>query len=79
MLQQVKQIKRSKGVIFKNCAPFINFKSEINNTEIDNAKDIDIVMPMYNLTEYSNSYSRLSESLWQYYNNEPIDNLVDSE
>ena len=49
MLQQVKQIKRSKDVIFKNCAPFINFKSEINNTEIDNAKDIDIVMPLYNL------------------------------
>ena len=57
----------------------VKCKSEINNTEIDNAKDIDIVVAMYNLTEYSNSYSRLSETLWQYYNNEPIDNLVDSE
>ena len=36
-------------VIFKNCAPFTNCISEINNTQIDNAKDIDIVMPMYNL------------------------------
>ena len=40
--------ERNKGVIFKDCAPFTNCKSEINNTEIDNAKDIDIVMPMYN-------------------------------
>ena len=42
--------ERNKGVIFKNCAPFINCKSEINNTKIHNARDIDIVMPMYNLT-----------------------------
>ena len=41
--------QRNKGVVFKNCAPFTNFKSEIDNTEIDNAKDIDIVMPTYNL------------------------------
>ena len=41
--------ERDKGVSFKNCAPFINCISEINNTQIDNAKDIDIVMPMYNL------------------------------
>ena len=41
--------KRDKGVISKNCAPFINCKTEINNTEIDNAKDIDIVTPMYKL------------------------------
>ena len=42
-----------KGVIFKNCAPFINCKSKLYNTEIDNVKDIDIVMPMYNLIEYN--------------------------
>ena len=41
--------ERSKGVIFKNCTPFINCKSEIRNTEIDKAKYVDIVMPMYNL------------------------------
>ena len=50
--------ERGKGVIFKNCAPFINCKSQINNTEIDNAKDIDIVMPMYNLIEYIDNYSK---------------------
>ena len=53
-----------KGVISKNCTPFINCKSEINNTEIDNAKDIDIAMPMYNLIEYNDNYSKTSESLW---------------
>ena len=43
--------ERDRGVIIKNCTPFINCKSEINNTEIDNTKDINIVMPMYNLIE----------------------------
>ena len=47
---------RKKGVIFKICALFTNCKSEINNTKIDNAKDIDIVIPMYNLIEYSDNY-----------------------
>ena len=41
--------ERDKGAAFKNCAPFTNCVSEINNTQVDNAKDIDIVMPMYNL------------------------------
>ena len=45
--------ERNKGVIFKNRAPFTNCKSEINNTELDNAKDIDIVMPLYNFIKYS--------------------------
>ena len=57
----------NKGVIFKHCAPFINCKSELNNLEINNAKAIDIVMPMYNLVEYFDNYSRTSGSLWQYY------------
>ena len=46
----------NKKVIFKNCAPCINWISEINNTQVDNAKNIDIVMPMYNLIEYSDNY-----------------------
>ena len=50
--------ERNKGVIFKNCAPFINCISEISNTQIDNAKDIDIVMSMYNLIEYSDNYAK---------------------
>ena len=47
----------NKKVIFKNCAPFTNCISKINNTQIDNAEYIDIVMPMYNLIEYSDNYS----------------------
>ena len=71
--------ERDKGVVFKNCAPFTNCISEINNTQVDNAKDIDIVMPMYNLIEYSDNYAKTSGSLWQYYRGEPNNNLADSE
>ena len=56
----------NRKVRFKNCAPFTNCISEINNTQIDNAKDIDIVMPMYNLIEYSDNYAKTTVSLWQY-------------
>ena len=47
--------------------------------EIDNAQDIDIVMPMHNLIEHSNNYSKTSESLWQYYKDELNDKLANSE
>ena len=56
----------NKKVIFKNCAPFTNCISKINNNEIDNAEYIDIVMLMYNLIEYSDNYPKTSGSLWQY-------------
>ena len=59
--------EKNKGVIFKNCAPFVKCVSRINNTGIDNAKDIDIVMPVYNLIDYSDNYSKTSGSLWQDY------------
>ena len=71
--------ERDKGVIFKNCAPFTKCISRINNTDIENAKYIDIVMPMYNLIEYSDNYSKTSGSLYQYYKDEPNDNMPDSE
>ena len=61
---------RNKEVIFKNCAPFTDCTSEINNTEIDHAKNIDVVMPMYDLIEYSDNYLKASGSLWQYYRDE---------
>ena len=56
----------NKKVIFKNCAPFTNCISKTNNTQIDNAEYIDIVMSMYGLIEYSDNYSKTSGSLWQY-------------
>ena len=71
--------ERNKGVTFKNCAPFTKCISRINNTGIDNAHDIDIVTPMYNLIEYSDNYSKTSGSLWQYYKDDPNGNLTDPE
>ena len=71
--------ERDKGVAFKNCAPFTNCISEIKNTQVDNAKDIDILMPMYNLIEYSDNYAKTTGSLWQYFRDEPNDDIEDSE
>ena len=56
----------SKKVIFKNCVPFTNCISRINNTQVDDAHDIHVVMPMYNLVEYIDNYSKISEILLQY-------------
>ena len=56
----------NKKLVFKNCAPFTDCINEINNTQIDYAKHIDVMMPMYNLIEYSGNYSKISGSLWQY-------------
>ena len=55
--------ERDKSAAFKNCASFTNCISEINNTQVDNAKDIDIAMTMYNLIEYSDNYAKTSERL----------------
>ena len=49
-----------KKLAFKNNAPFISCITKINNTLIDNAEDLDIVMPVYNLIEYSKNYLRTS-------------------
>ena len=65
----------NKKVIFKNCAPITNSKSEINNMQMDNAIDIDIVMPMYNLIEYSDNYAKTTGSLWQYCKDIPARNV----
>ena len=65
----------NKKVIFKNCAPFTNYISEINNTQVHDPQDTDIVMPMYNSLEYSDTYSKTLGTLWQYYRHEPaLDN-----
>ena len=54
----------NKRVVFKNCVPFTYCIREIKNIQADNAHDIDVVMPMYNLTEYVHIYSKTSGSLW---------------
>ena len=50
-------------VVFKNFAPFTDCISEKNNAQMDNSKNIDVVMPMYNLIEYSDIW-KISGSLW---------------
>ena len=65
--------KGIKNLIFKNNTPFRSCISKINNTILDNAEYLDIVMPMYNLLEYSENYSVTSGSLWNYYRDEVSD------
>ena len=67
--------KINKSVEFENNAPFINCISKINGVQIDNAEDLDVVMPMYNLLEYSKNYRKATGSLWNYYRNEPSNPL----
>ena len=71
--------ERNKAEIFNNCAPFTGFISAIQNIQVENAKDLDVVMPTYNLIKYSNSYSKTSERLCQYYNDETNDILRNCE
>ena len=67
----------NRKVIFKNCAPFTNCISEVNNTQVYNAKDIDIVMPMYNLIEYTDNYAKTTGRLSQYCKDIPARNNND--
>ena len=64
-----------KILAFKNNAPFISCISKINNTLTDGAEDLDIVMPMYNLLEYSKHYRKTTGNLWNYYRDEPNSSL----
>ena len=63
--------KRKKSVAFKNNAPFINWISKTNGVQIDNAEDLYVVMPMYNLLGCSKNYRKTTGSLWNYYRDEP--------
>ena len=67
--------KKNKVVEFKDNAPFINCISKINGVKMDNAEDLDVLMPLYNLLEYSKNYEKTTGSLWNYYRGEPNDPL----
>ena len=60
------KIMTKKKAIYRNCAPFTDCIRKINNTQVDYSKDIDVVMLMHNLTEYSHSYSNISGSVWKF-------------
>ena len=66
---------KRNSVAFKNNASFINGILKINGVEIDNAEDLDVVMPMCNLLEYNKNYRRTAGRLWSYYRDEPNDLL----
>ena len=65
--------EKNKELIFKICVPFTDCISEKSSTPVDNAKDLDVVMLMYNLIKYNNNYSKSFGSLWQCYRDEPGD------
>ena len=68
----------NKKVIFKNCAPFTKCISRINNTQADDAQYIDVVIPMYNVIEYIDNYSKTSGILWQYCRDkQAVNNMVE--
>ena len=68
--------RRNKAVAFKNNAPFINCISKINGVQIDNAEDLDVIMPMYNLLKQSKNYKKKNPgNLWNYYRDEPSNPL----
>ena len=71
------EIKCNKPLAFKNNAPFISCISKINGVLIENAEDLDFVMPIYSLLEYSKNYSGTSGSLWNYYRDELTDEAND--
>ena len=58
-------------LVLKNCAPFTKCNLEINDEQVDTAENLDIVMPMYNLIEYSDNYQDSSATLYQYKRDEP--------
>ena len=70
--------RKYRPVAFKNNVPFTNCILKINNVLIDNAEDLDIVMPMYNLLEYSKNYKKTTGSLWNYYRDELSDDTNDN-
>ena len=61
----------NKELTLKNSAPFISCISKINGELVENAEYLDMVMPMYNLLEYSKNYEKTSGSLFNYYRDEP--------
>ena len=59
----------------KNCTPFTKYNLEINDEHVDTAENLDVVMPMYNLIEYSDNYQDSSATLYQYKRDEPPDDI----
>ena len=82
--QIILETKKNRRLILKNNTPFVSCIAKINNELIEDADDLDVVMPMYNLLEYSKNYIKTIGSLYNYYRNEltndniPADNAFDN-
>ena len=70
--------RKNRILILKNNTPFTSCISKLNNTQIDYAEDSDIVIPMYNLIEYSKNCSKTSGNLWNYYRDESNNPTADN-
>ena len=68
MMKEFSQLIRQKHMHMEQFSDCI---TAINNTQVDDAQKIDVVMPTYNLIEYNDAYLKTSGSLWQYYRDEP--------
>ena len=73
---KVAAVAANTNVAFKNCAPFTRCVTHINDEHIDTAENLDIIMPMYNLTEHSDNCSDTSGSLYQFRRNESPLNIA---
>ena len=70
--------RKNRPAAFKNNVPFISCISKINSTLIDNAEELDVAMPIYNLIEYSKNCRKTTDSLWNYYSDELTDDTNDN-
>ena len=57
---------QNTDIAFKNCIPFTRYVVHLTDEHIETAEDLDIIMNMYNLIEYSDNYAESSGTLWQY-------------
>ena len=71
-------VDNTTRLALRNCAPFTKCNIEINDEHADIAENLDIIMPMYNLIEYSDSYQDSSATLYQYKRDEPQDDLANN-
>ena len=74
-IRAANNVNNNTRLALKNCAPYTKCNLEINDEHVDTAENLDIVMPMYNLIEYSDNYQDSSATLYQYKRDEPPDNI----
>ena len=74
-IRAANNVNNNTRLALKSCAPFTKYNLEINDEHVDTAENLDIVMPMYNLIEYSDNYQDSSATLYQYKRDEPQDDL----